>query len=436
MRRRFLGAPTTASEWEAVQANSDFAGSDFSLHIGDALNELRRFPPASINTCLTSPPYWSVRDYGHEQQVGLETELDDYVHRIVEIFREVKRVLKEDGAAWLNLGDTYYNKSTTVHGLPPESGWKRNKQLSLVPFRVAIALQDDGWWVRNVAVWQKPNAMPSSVSDRLTTTWEPVFLLTRSERYYFNLDAIRVPHVTDDEVERKRAERGTVASARLEGKGELRRWLNSPRHRASLDGLRQIDRRPHAPDPVELSHYLKENLARAGKTIAWVASELDLPHERTRHYFRTDRIGSRLPPPEVWERLKDLLDLDDAYNEAMEVVPGDNVFRNHPKGRNPGDVWAIPVASNRKSHLAVMPRKLADQALAATLPPGGTCLDPFMGTGTTALSTRALGGKFVGIEIDPANVELFHEEFANEEEKKTARSSRGRARQRPATTAS
>ncbi len=396
--RRRLGKPAGVDTWADVRDAASYAGEDFALFARDAAEALSQLPDGCINTSLTSPPYWAVRDYGHLEQLGLENEVDDYVERLVKVYRELYRVLAEDGTAWLNIGDSYFNKSVTVDGKPPRAGWKRNKQLSMVPFKVALALQEDGWWLRNVAVWQKPNAMPSSVTDRLTNTWEPVFLLTKSERYYFDLDAIRVPHTTDDAAERLRAERGNAAG-KAKGQDELRRWLNSPRHRSTIDGLKDVERRPNAPEAVELASYLRLALKSQGRSIKWVAEQLDQPFERTRHYFRTDEIGSRLPPPQTWLRLKALLNLDDSYDEAMAVEVGDNVFRNHPKGRNPGDVWSIPVAANRQDHLAVMPRKLAERALRATLPEGGSCLDPFMGTGTTGLVTRELGGRFVGIDV-------------------------------------
>lgn len=396
--RRKLGTPAGLDTWGEVRESADFHGDDFALFAGEASEALSQIPDGSINTCLTSPPYWAVRDYGHHDQLGLEDEVDDYVERLVKIYREVYRVLADDGTAWLNIGDSYFNKAVTVGGKPPRTGWKRNKQLSLVPFRVLFALQEDGWWVRNIAVWQKPNAMPSSVTDRLTNTWEPVFLLAKSERYYFNLDAVRVPHATQDGAERVRAERGN-ADGKAKGQTELRRWLNSPRHRSTIDGLKDVERRPDAPESVELAAYLREALKVEGRSIKWVAQELDLPFERTRHYFRTDEIGSRLPPDETWHRLKKLLNLDDSYDHAMRVEVGDNVFRNHPKGRNPGDVWSVPVASNRQEHLAVMPKALAVNTLTATLPPGGSCLDPFMGTGTTGLVARELGGRFVGMDV-------------------------------------
>jgi DNA modification methylase len=399
MRRRNLGEPAGLEHWESLKAGAAFSGPDYALFAGDSAQVLSQIPDCSINTCLTSPPYWSARDYGHHNQLGLEDEVDDYVEKLVKVFREIYRALADDGTAWLNIGDTYFNRTITKNGRPPRTGWKRNKQLSLVPFRAALALEDDGWWVRNVAVWHKTNAMPSSVRDRLTNTWEPVFLLAKSDRYYFNLDAIRVPHVTDDEVERQRAERGNV-DGKAKGKNELRRWLNSPRHRSTIEGLRDIDRRPNAPEAVELAGYLRAALRAKKKNIQWVADQLEQPFERTRHYFRTDAIGSRLPPPETWERLRALLELDDTYDEAMRVEVGDNVFRNHPAGRNPGDVFSIGVAAHRGDHLAVMPPRLAMQTLRATLPPGGSCLDPFMGIGTTGRATSQLGGRFIGIDVD------------------------------------
>ncbi|HEY0167465.1 MAG TPA: site-specific DNA-methyltransferase [Jatrophihabitans sp.] len=397
--RSKLGQPAGLDTWAELRSAARYQGDDYALFTDDATAALAQLPSSSVNTCLTSPPYWAVRDYGHEEQLGLEREVDDYVERLVKIYREVYRVLADDGSAWLNIGDSYFNRTVTVDGLPPRAGWRRSKQLSLVPFRVALALEDDGWWVRNVAVWQKPNAMPSSVVDRLTNTWEPIFLLTKSERYFFDLDAIRIPHATDDTIERVRAESGDV-NGKAKGKQELRRWLNSPRHRSTIDGLKEVERRPNAPESVELARYLRDALKREGRTIRWVSEQLAQPFERTRHYFRTDPIGARLPPPETWLELQNLLHLDDTFDEAMRVEIGDNVFRNHPAGRNPGDVWSVPVAANRGEHLAVMPRRLAHRALSATLPPGGSCLDPFMGSGTTGLVTRELGGRFIGIDIN------------------------------------
>lgn len=385
-------------QWSELGSEATISAPSFRLFVGDVRSNLASFPASSVDTCLTSPPYWGVRDYDHPAQMGLEAELEGYVTELVQVFGQVRRVLKDTGTVWLNVGDSYFHGAGTVNGKPPATGWKRNKQLCLVPFRLALALQEDGWWVRNAVVWHKPNAMPASVRDRLTNTWEPVFLLTKSERYDFNLDAIRVPHITDDANERRRAERG-VESGKAKGNADLRRWLTSPRHRASIDGLKEVRRRPNAPDCVELAAYLRRAMERKGVDVYWVAKQLKLPYERTRHYFRTDRMGSRLPPEKVWEQLKTLLNLGTEFDDAMVVEVGDNVFRNHPEGRNPGDLLSVSLSGTSQQHFATMPMGLAKWALKATLPPGGVCLDPFMGTGTTGLATLQAGGRFLGIDV-------------------------------------
>jgi len=412
MPRLIKPSHTSNSHWDEISAHANLSSDAYAVLIAEAHSALSQLPSESINTCLTSPPYWSARDYEHPDQIGLEDEVDDYVQKLVRLFRQVRRVLTKEGTAWLNLGDCYLHGCGTIDGQPPPKGWKRNKQLALVPFRLALALEDDGWWIRNVVAWHKPNAMPSSVRDRLTNTWEPVFLLAKSDKYYFNLDAIRVPHRTDDQIERLRAERGP-SKGKARGDQPLRQWLNSPRHRATIDGLKEIRRRPNAPDPVELAAYLRDGMKRQGVTIQWVADQLGLPFERTRHYFRTDRIGSRLPPEETWEQLKQLLDLGTDFDDAMEIEVGDNVFRNHPLGRNPGDLVSLSLAggANASQHFAMMPQSLANWALRATLPPNGICLDPFMGTGTTGLAAIALGGRFVGIDIREDFAQSFVAQF-------------------------
>lgn len=391
------GMRKTDRAWEAAQASADVKGNDYALFVGDSLRVLKNLPSEAVSTCLTSPPYWGARDYEHDDQIGLEETIEEYVGRLADVFDEVKRILKPRGTAWLNLGDCYLHGVGTIGGKPPKTGYRRNKQLALIPFRVALALQERGWWVRNTLVWQKTNAMPASVRDRLTNTWEPVFLLAKSEDYFFNLDAVRVPHRTSDAIERLRAEKG--ANGKAKGKNELRRWLNSPRHRATIEGLREIRRRPNAPEAIELAAYLRRAAERKGLSIKQIARQMGQPFERIRHYFRTDEIGSRVPPEETWEELKELLDLGTEFDDAMSVEVRDNVFRNHPKGRNPGDVASFAVAPSAATHFATMPQSLADWLLSATLEQGETCLDPFMGVGTTGLSALRRGGRFIGMDI-------------------------------------
>lgn len=188
--------------------------------VGDVRTRLSEIPDQSVQSCVTSPPYFGLRDYGEDAQIGLEPSLQDYVDEIVKVFREVKRVLRDDGTLWLNLGDSYSgsgkgrNPDGTVHvsaliakqgtsagtvmgdvpsGIVPEG--LKPKDLMGVPWRVAFALQADGWYLRQDIIWAKPNPMPESVTDRCTKSHEYLFLLSKSARYYFDNQAIKEPAV-------------------------------------------------------------------------------------------------------------------------------------------------------------------------------------------------------------------------------------------------
>lgn len=187
--------------------------------IGDNRETLKTLDAGIAQTCVTSPPYWGLRDYGHEDQIGLESTPDEYVAELVAVFREVRRVLADDGTLWLNLGDSYAaggmsnpsGKSTLKGGKDRgASGYSlsrtapaglKPKDLVGIPWRVAFALQADGWYLRSDIIWHKPNPMPESVTDRPTSAHEHVFLLSKSERYYYDAAAIAEPakyHVSTD----------------------------------------------------------------------------------------------------------------------------------------------------------------------------------------------------------------------------------------------
>jgi len=180
---------------------------------GDALTELRKLPDESVNCCVTSPPYWGLRDYGIPGQLGLEKTPDEYVARMVEVFREVRRVLAKDGTLWLNLGDSYAagaggrgDTGNIISGHQTRTQSVGNgrikrelgiglkpKDLVGIPWRVAFALQADGWWLRQDIIWAKPNPMPESVEDRPTRSHEYIFLLSKEEQYYYDHRAIIEP---------------------------------------------------------------------------------------------------------------------------------------------------------------------------------------------------------------------------------------------------
>lgn len=182
-----------------------------TLYLGDAREALRALPDGAVNCCVTSPPYWGLRDYGCADQLGLERTPDEYVSNMVEVFREVRRVLRDDGTLWLNLGDSYYNyrpgagqslcKQTIANSkqdLPQECHRRgqvldglKEKDLVGIPWMVAFALRADGWYLRQDIIWHKPNPMPESVTDRCTKAHEYLFLLSKSERYYCDMEAIQ-----------------------------------------------------------------------------------------------------------------------------------------------------------------------------------------------------------------------------------------------------
>jgi DNA modification methylase len=180
------------------------------LRQGDCLDVLRTMPDRSVHCCVTSPPYFGLRDYGADGQIGLEATPDAFVAKMVEVFREVYRVLRDDGTLWLNLGDSY---ASTTSGTGARGGsfaseraqWQgtatrkeipdglKSKDLIGIPWRVAFALQADGWYLRSDIIWHKPNPMPESVRDRPTKAHEYLFLLSKSERYFYDADAVREP---------------------------------------------------------------------------------------------------------------------------------------------------------------------------------------------------------------------------------------------------
>ena len=193
---------------------------NYQILTGDVLEQLATLPDESVQCCVTSPPYWGLRDYGHEGQIGQERTPELYVEKMVQVFREVRRVLKSDGVLWLNLGDSFYNyrpgyeaqsrqsfakSDGAVVSVSAKRGEKlaglKEKDLIGIPWRVAFAMQADGWWLRQDIIWSKPNPMPESVQDRCTKAHEYIFLLTKSARYYYDNDAVRQPHTRDWQTE-------------------------------------------------------------------------------------------------------------------------------------------------------------------------------------------------------------------------------------------
>jgi DNA modification methylase len=218
-------------------------GVTVKIITGDCLEVLQGLPPCfRVNCCVTSPPYFGLRDYGHAEQIGLEKTPAEYVAKLVEVFREVRRVLRDDGTLWMNLGDSYNAnqgagfdtnqdggaRKKAAASPKTSSGGLRPKNLLGIPWRVAFALQADGWYLRQDIIWHKPNPMPESVTDRCTKAHEYLFLLSKNAKYYYDADAIAE--------EASRADTSPQSAGR--GNGKTGAYAEPSRIREDFDGTR------------------------------------------------------------------------------------------------------------------------------------------------------------------------------------------------------
>lgn len=322
------------------------------LILGDAGEVLKTLPDESVDCVLTSPPYWGLRDYGVPGQIGQEPTWEEYVDRLVGVFREVRRVLRRPGSLWVNLGDCYahpkrggaWDEGRSQAGVGrvvyvrqanrgPDVSLPR-KCLVGLPWRLALALVADGWILRGDIIWHKLNTLPESVRDRFARRHEYLFHLVKAERYYFDLDAVREPHQS------RREPRRTVAE-------QIRFDLEAVRKED--DGSQKWDRVP----------------------------------------------GQRMQSLKRWRGHH-----------------GDNPAAFHPLGRNPGTVWPISCQPHQEAHFAVFPEALCERPILASCPPGGWVLDPFCGIGTTLVVARRLGRHAIGIDVCPQYLEIARKRVA------------------------
>jgi len=226
---------------------------------GDCREILPTLPAGSVQCCVTSPPYFGLRDYGVAGQIGLEATPDEFIAAMVEVFRDVRRVLADDGTLWLNLGDSYAmsikgaggqgKQHTNAGSVHADRSWRiptgfKPKDLLMIPARVALALQADGWWLRSHIIWHKPNPMPESVTDRPTSAHESVFLLTKSARYFYDAEAVKEALAAPDNLKRT-AENG-------QGNGEL---AKGKRFGSDIDGRNLRNVWTVATQPFSGAHF-------------------------------------------------------------------------------------------------------------------------------------------------------------------------------------
>ena len=354
---------------------------------GDVRSCLKQLEGESVQCCVTSPPYWGLRDYGCEGQIGLEPTPEAYVADLVDVFREVKRVLRNDGTLWLNLGDsyagsgkggqseekrsenwqpTYMNKGNVPYGCKP-------KDLVGIPWRVAFALQADGWYLRSDIIWAKPNPRPESVTDRCTKSHEYIFMLSKSERYYYDAEAIKEPSV--DSFDTWSGKRGQ--NAKYQDNGTAANHLATESYSASRN---KRDVWTVATQPCAEAHFatfppkLIEPMILAGTSEKGCCPKCKKPWKRVVEKVESTRT-----------RLRNGLGQDSAEGT---------------KGRA-GEITL--------ETLGWQPTCNCD----AGDPVPCTVLDPFMGSGTTAIQCVRLHRHYLGCELNPEYVAMAERRIAD-----------------------
>ena len=422
-----------------------------TILFGDCRETLKAFLPQSARTCVTSPPYYGLRDYGGEdKQIGQEQTPEEFVDELVSVFREVRNILTDDGTLWVNIGDSYYNYrpgkgqsypkqsvSKTKQDLPDKCSKRGNKLDGLkekdligIPWMFAFAMRKDGWYLRQDIIWHKPNPMPESVKDRCTKSHEYIFLFSKNKKYFYDNEAIKEPAKdwgTRDRTKGKYHNTGTGLQPHsgltksYDRKNKRSVWLvpdkshgkyetqeNESKHRQGIHANRGdnlIAVRTKLPTQKDFVEFLRS------KTKAKILAEhTDIPLTKIEHWFRFDESGFSYPSIEDWKKVREYIDDFSVMDEGLtyyelktdEVVVSDK--------RNKRSVWTITTKPYKGAHFACFPPDLIEPCILAGSEVGDTILDPFMGSGTSAMVAKSLGRYYLGCEL--------HEDYGNLIEKR------------------
>jgi DNA modification methylase len=368
--------------------------------IGNSLDKLKHLQEQSINTCITSPPYWGLRDYGESDQLGLEETPEEFVNNLVLLFREVKRVLRDDGTLWLNLGDSYAGPKGNNRGKGAGGGQERGKLLGFdniktkvpdglkqkdlvgIPWRVAFALQQDGWYLRQDIIWHKPNPMPESVKDRCTKAHEYIFLLSKSPKYYFDNEAIK---------EHAKFPDGPNSPQNIK-KGKGGYGMDTRGVLSKIGALSKKNKRSVwtvTTKPFKGAHFatfpqdLIESCVLAGCPEK-ICVECDTPYKRKVNIKRTPRW--ELSPDDPRYR-------PSKYDTEYDKLNGNTRF-------NVSEIEDLGL------------KKQCDCETNETKP--GTVLDPFGGSGTTGIVANSHNRNAILVELNPDYVDIMQARFTKE----------------------
>lgn len=353
--------------------------------VGDCIEMMRTLPDQSVHTCITSPPYFGLRDYGVDGQIGLEASPREFIDSLVAVFREVRRVLRDDGTIWVNMGDSYASKPNGPLGggghkaeIPHVAvrtanarrssqipGGFKHKDLMGMPWRLAFALQDDGWYLRQDIVWAKPNPMPESVRDRCTKAHEYLFLLSKSPKYFFDQDAIREPA----------NQTGKGSAAAFRGGA----YVNGSTFDNSNGGTRTVS----------------GNVVPRNNGVGW-------GHGTDKTARQRERVSKRN------SFSRETKYSSGNHGQTGQHRPGREDI-DYDTTRNKRSVWTVATNGFKGAHFATFPPDLIRPCVLAGAPRGGLVLDPFGGAGTTALVAMQEGRQSVICELNPEYADLARE---------------------------
>lgn len=332
------------------------------IYNSECLSGLKRLPDNSINCCVTSPPYYGLRDYGNDQQIGLEKTPEEYIQKLVDVFREVHRVLAKDGTLWVNIGDSYAGSTKGAAAYPENAmnykqGTNRgtlgkatlvkqctgckSKDLIGIPWMLAFALRADGWYLRQDIIWHKPNPMPESIKDRCTKAHEYIFLLSKSKNYYFDSESIKQVAITEE---------------------------NRP------SGVQR--NREH-------NYNSKEN-------------------NNPQVYRKTQFVGGRKRKHQISKESDPMF----RTNSERHYIPSGMA--------NKRSVWSVCTSAFKDAHFAVFPPSLIVDCIKAGCPENGIVADPFMGSGTTAIVARKLNRNYIGFELNRDYIDIANKRINKE----------------------
>lgn len=355
----------------------------FDLINGDCLNVLKRFESKTIDVVVTSPPYFNLRDYGVNGQIGTEETVEEYIDNLILIFNEVHRVLKDEGSCWVNIDDVYYKQS-----------------LLCVPDRFKLRMVENDWICRNEIIWHKPNAMPSSAKSRFNNDYEKFYFFTKKKKYYFQTQYEPLKSVVSKNATKNKKSVGTKY-INVNQEASVRQGMTKRR------GEKLVFVRKNLPTQKEFVEFIRKRTS-----VNTIVENSNLSRSKVEHWFRKDYSGFSFPSVEDWNAVKWLIDdfsnefalIDEKLNDVS--IETDDILKNVENGRIKRAIWSINTKPFKGYHFAAFPEELVKTPILACCPENGIVLDPFAGSGTTGLCALKHNRNFIGIDLNESYVDI------------------------------